>query len=151
MKSRLCDYWTPSPWKILLCELSPDPATKGLRRDPGLCTWCMENLPVDLHVDGCEKAEKWIFHIRLFTVLNEEIKEKIWGGWGNGDKKGVEVSSSCSLNYASADISSGTSQNCKGTFLICNISYNWEFIYMSQEKTAPLIGRQGWKISVWPY
>lgn len=53
-ESRFSDYWAPSLQKILPYELSPDPATKGLRGDPGLCTWRMENLSVDLNVDSCE-------------------------------------------------------------------------------------------------
>ena len=89
MKSRFSDDWTPTLQKILPYELSPDPATKGLTGDPGLCTWCMENLSVDLNVDSCEKAEKWIFRIRLFTFLNEEMKEKM--RVEGEDEKGVNV------------------------------------------------------------
>ena len=150
MKSRLCDYWTPSLRKILPCELSPDPATKGLRRDPGLCTWCMENLSVDLHVDSCEKAEEWIFHIRLFTFLNEEIKEKIWVEWG-GTKKELMF---LVLAVWIMQVQTFQVEHLSITKVLSwyvTFSYNWEFIYMSQEKTAPLIGRQGWKISVWHY
>lgn len=77
--------WLLDPITPKYCALwtLPYPATKEFRGDPGLCTWCMKSLSVDLNFDSCEKAKKLIFHIRLFTFLNEETKEKmrVEGGW----------------------------------------------------------------------
>lgn len=51
------------------------------------------------------------------------------------------VSSSCSLNYASASSSSGISQYYESTFLIHNISYTSEFIHVSEKDFLGLEGK----------